>query len=390
MKVAILGAGVAGVSTAIALRQKGFHVSIYERHEKQSSIGAGVVLWPNASFVLGRLGVLDEVKAVAGRPTKMQRLSVQNDDLGALDIGLINHHMAHPSLSILRRDLQSILIAKLNTLNVSIQYGHTVEDIKAITSEQTEVYFQNGLRVSADVIIGADGRMASTARHFVCGEHAPVFQGMINWIGVFESENDIFSEIVVSDYWGIGERFGIVPVAANKAYWAGGVACDQIGTREPANYKTELTGIFSDWPEPVRQMIEHTPVHQINKIYLHDHDPTPIWHRNNLIMIGDAAHAPLPTSGQGACQALEDAWHIANCLETFPDNLYQAFEKFTALRLAKTTSITMAGRGLAASLFNRDKEFCRLRNENSKQTDFEKAAVGMAHLWGQHLPILMT
>ncbi len=387
MKIAILGAGVAGVSTAISLKQKGFDVCLYERHGCASNIGAGIVAWPNATFVLDQLGVLSEIRAVSGRPAKMQRLSNRGEALGAIDIVQINQRMGYPSLSILRRDLQRILINKLESLGVHIQYSHAVVDIKTTDSDQAEVHFQNGLKVSADIIVGADGRMASAARQYVCEDNEPVYQGFINWVGVFETEADIFRDLSISDYWGTGERFGIVPIESGRAYWAGGIACREVGQKNPSEYKIELNTVFSDWPAPVRQMINETPNNQINKIFVHDHNPTQTWHKNNLIVIGDAAHAPLPTSGQGACQALEDTWHLANCLHQSPHHPHKAFVDFTTIRFAKTTSITMAARGFASTLFNPDEEFCRSRNENSKVTDFKNAARGMATLWGQHLPL---
>lgn len=387
MKIAILGGGVAGVSAAIALKQKGFDVSVYERHASAANIGAGIVVWPNAAYVLEQLGVLSEVEAVSGRPTKMRRLSNTNDSLGTIDIEIINGHMGHPSLSVLRSDFQNILIAKLESLGVVIQYAHTVTNIETRSPGQAEVRFQNGLKIAADVLIGADGRMTSCARQYVHADNAPVYQGFINWIGVYESEEEYFEEIAVTDYWGVGERFGIVPVSKRMAYWAGGAACADIGPRNPADYKQELGSIFSDWPEPVRMMIDRTPVERINKIYVHDHDPIRTWHKHNLIAIGDAAHAPLPTSGQGACQALEDAWHLANCLKDSPHDLQRAFVKFTGIRSEKTANIIMAARGFAASLFNRDEKFCAARNANSRNTDFAKVAVAMARGWAQHLPL---
>lgn len=387
MKVAILGAGVAGVATAIALKQSGFDVSIYERHEHVSTIGAGIVVWPNAAYVLEQLGVLDEIEAVAGHPVKMRRLSHANEDLGVLDIELINRYMGYPSLSVLRGEFQNILISRLESFGVAIQYAHTVTAIESRNTSQAEVHFQNGSIISADVIVGADGRMASYARRYVHGENAPVYQGFINWIGTFESSEKLTDEIAVMDYWGVGERFGIVPITPNKAYWAGGAASKNIGTRNPADYKEELLSLFAEWPTPIRQIIEGTPTERINKVYVHDHDPLPVWHKHNVIVLGDAAHAALPTSGQGACQALEDAWHLANCLKENPQNLSQVFATFTALRFEKTAGIIGAGRGLAASLFNRDKTFCMARNANSKNTDFSKMAAGMSRAWAQHLPL---
>lgn len=387
MNIAILGGGVAGVSSAIALKKNGFDVSVYERHGSVTNIGAGIVLWPNATYVLDQLGVLNDIRAISGSPTSMRRISSANEYLGAIEIERINGLMRYPSLSILRSDFQNILIAKLESLGATIQYAHTVSNIKTNDKDQAEVYFQNGSSITADILIGADGRMASYARQYVVGVNAPVYQGFINWIGVFESKDDFFEDIAVEDYWGVGERFGIVPITKRKAYWAGGVACDNIGPRNPAEYKTELGSIFDDWPQPVRMMIHQTPVERINKVYVHDHNPIQTWHKHNLVVIGDAAHAPLPTSGQGACQALEDAWHLANILSDNSHDLQKAFSKFTEIRFEKTSGIIMAARGFASSLFNRDKNFCLARNENSKNTDYTKVATAMSHGWAQHLPL---
>ena len=96
------------------------------------------------------------------------------------------------------------------------------------------------------------------------------------------------------------------------------------------------------WPGPIPTIIEGTPESAINKIFVHDHEPITVWHRDNVLLLGDSAHAPLPTSGQGACQAMEDAWHLARCLQDHPDSLQEAFQSYTALRLKKTSAITAA------------------------------------------------
>ena len=387
VKIAILGGGAAGISSAIALKQKGFDVSIYERNETATNIGAGIVVWPNAAYVLEQLGMLNMVKAVSGYPSKMHRLTSANESLGTLDIELINKHMGFPSLSILRSGFHEILISKLESLGVSILYGHKAINIETNNNNQVEVHFETGLKITADVLVGADGRMASVARRYVYGGNKPVYQNFINWIGVFESAHDFFEEIAVLDYWGVGERFGIVPINKRKAYWAGGIACSAIGLKNPKEYKHELAAVFSHWPQPVQRMIQHTPIERINKIYVHDHNPISTWHKHNLIVIGDAAHAALPTSGQGVCQALEDAWHLANCLEENPGDLPRALVKFTEIRFEKTAGIIRAARGFAAMLFNCDEKFCSARNTNSRSTDYAKVAAAMANGWGQHLPL---
>ncbi|MEZ9233837.1 FAD-dependent monooxygenase [Vibrio amylolyticus] len=386
MNIGILGGGIGGLSTAIALKQEGFDVSIYERHTKPSEIGAGIVCWPNASFILEQLGVLDKVAKVSGSINYMNRFSSTGEPIGSLDINELSRLMKYSSYSIIRKDLMNILIQRTIELNINIHYGYEATKISN-ENLNTEVLFSNGKRIQPDLIIGADGRMKSLARKYVSGSNAPIYQGFINWVGVIENESVNFSELSVSDYWGVGERFGIVPVSKSKAYWAGGAVSKNINEINPNKYKTELNSIFSGWSDIIAKVINGTPQSRINKIYVHDHDPINLWHKNNLVLLGDAAHSPLPTSGQGACQALEDAWHLTRCLKANINNLPKAFLSFTELRKTKTSGITMGGRQLASSIFNQDAEFCKHRNIASKNTNYQNAVVGMAKGWSSGLPI---
>ena len=386
MNISVLGGGIGGLSTAIALKQEGFNVSVYERHSNPSGIGAGIVCWPNASFVLEQLGILDEVAKVSGSLNYMNRFSRTGESIGSLNINELNRLMKYPSYSIIRKDLMRILIQRTIELKIDVYYQHEVIGLSD-THGSTTVKFSNGKSIKPDIIIGADGRMRSLSRQYVNGSNTPVYQGFINWVGVFESKSVNFSDLSVSDYWGAGERFGIVPISNNKAYWAGGVVSKKISEINPSQYKSELNSLFSGWPELITRIINETPESHINKIYVHDHDPIDKWYKNNVILLGDAAHSPLPTSGQGACQALEDAWHITRCLKENITDISKAFEQFTELRKSKTSGITMGGRQLASSIFNQDAEFCKHRNLASKNTNYQGAVIGMAQGWSSGLPI---
>jgi 2-polyprenyl-6-methoxyphenol hydroxylase-like FAD-dependent oxidoreductase len=120
---------------------------------------------------------------------------------------------------------------------------------------------------------------------------------------------------------------------------------------------------------------------------VHDHDPIKVWHKDNVVLLGDAAHSALPTSGQGACQALEDAWHLAKYLADSANTIDQAFALYTQIRQAKTTAITMGGRALATSIFNPDSKACKYRDEKSKQTDYQQMVIAMAKGWSSGLPL---
>jgi len=378
--IIIIGAGIAGLSTAIALKQKGFDVTVYERHPSAQTIGAGIVLWSNASYVLNELGLLEAVKKIASKPQKMQRMSNTNDALGCLDIEIINHEISFDSYAILRKEFQEILLNTLHKLGVNIEYNHNITDIISIENK-AYVVFENDKRVTADVIIGADGRMNSQARKYILGENIPKYQSFINWVGTYTSKEKLFESMDILDYWGVGERFGIVPIDAHTCYWAGGIFSAEIEGKNPLKYKDELKKVFSKYPLFVSKIIEKSATKDINKIYLHDHEPTNIWHKHNLVMLGDAAHAALPTSGQGSAQALEDAWHFSNLLSKHSEDIQFVFEKFTQTRYNKTTSIIQSGRALARSIFNNDEAYCHHRNEESKKADFALLAEGMGRGW---------
>ena len=387
MKVVIIGAGVGGLSVAIALKQKGIDAVIFERQRERADIGAGIVLWPNAVFVLKELELLACVESVSGKLTQMRRVSNRGVDLGIIDIHQLNQRMGFSSLSILRCDLMKILESRALALGVTIHYHHEVDELVSDHSQTAHIVLTNGKRVDADVIIGADGRMNSIARKFVLGANEPVYQGFINWVGVYQSERAVFNDMAVMDFWGVGKRFGIVPVSATKAYWAGGAASSEILAKDPGRFKDELHSLFHKWPDPITELLASTSLNAINKIYVHDHDPVEQWHKNNVILMGDAAHAPLPTSGQGACQALEDAWFLTNSLLDKAASLEENLNSYTALRMAKTAAVTLGGRQLAQSIFNLDVEYCRQRDLNSSKTDFGKLVEGMANGWSSGLPM---
>ena len=387
MTIKILGAGIGGLTTAIALKKKGFDVEVYERHESRSDIGAGIICWPNASFVLNELGMLDDIALQSGMPVNMRRLSNEDKDLGVLNILKLNEIMGHLSFSILRKDLMKTLESHLFKHGIKVKYGKTIEKLVSDPSGSTSIHFEHGAIHHADIIVGADGRMSSKTRAFVNDDNHPVYQGFINWIGICETSEPIFSDIEVRDYWGVGKRFGIVPISSRKAYWAGGMAASKVGNKTPASYKSDLLDLFQGWPLPIETIINETLLENINKIYVYDHNPMETWHRDNVLLIGDAAHAPLPTSGQGACQAIEDAWHLAEILEKNDGSLESLFQKFTTIRSPKTKNITLGARQFASTLFSTDKLECEQRNSNSMNTDYNSVIKGMAKSWSNGLPI---
>ncbi|KAA5539750.1 FAD-dependent oxidoreductase [Roseiconus nitratireducens] len=386
MNVAIIGGGVAGLATAISLDQLGMSVALYERRSSVRHLGAGVICWPNASFVLEQLGMLEELRSVAGRVSAMRRRSKDGQELGLLNIARIDEAIGYPSLSVLRSNLMQTLLRRVTSREIPVQYGAHAVSIERGPSG-LKVRFADGTAITCEIVVGADGRMESIARQFVAPGTRPVFQGFTNWIGIHRFERPRFHQMEILDYWGVGARFGIVPVSENTAYWAGGVASTTCHSECDGQRLDQLRNVFDGWPSAISEVIANASESNVRHLPLYDHDSVSTWHRDNVIMIGDAAHAALPTSGQGVAQALEDAWWLAREFAAAPCSPETAMAAFTRRRLEKTTRIMQAGRQLAKTLFSSDPDICERRDRQAEQTDYANMASGMAAAWSAGLPL---
>jgi len=297
MNIVILGAGVAGIAAAIALTERGHAVRVFERRPLATTLGAGVTLWPNATFVLEELGMLSAITAAGGRPRLMARFDDRGAPLGTIDIGAIDAQMGSPTISILRRELQRILLARAAALAIPVSYGRPGREV-GDTGRVAWVTFDDGERVEGDLVVGADGRMASAARRYVAGTHGPVFQGFVNWVGTAETAAPIVERAhEIQDYWGVGLRFGIVPIDARRVYWAGGEAAARDEARATTPLREQVRERFAGWPEIITTIVEASAPESIRRIAVYDLEPLARWHRGRVLVVGDAAHASLPDPG---------------------------------------------------------------------------------------------
>jgi len=342
-RIAIVGAGVAGMALAILATKKGYQVSLYERNSDISSLGAGVTLWSNAMFVLQQMGLEKDINRVAGTPHFMRQFNQDGVKLAELDIEEVNRLSGYPSVSILRRDLMHILAKALEHLEVKIQFNAAIE------AQDIEV-----LKQDYELVVGADGRMNSVVRQSLFMDKdsdraRPCYQGFINIIGISHMPEREMGN-AIQDFRGNNERFGIVPVKAGLYYWAAGWQSPLDKDKPLSVCYEEMHSRFQHWPDPVIKMLESYDKNSLNHIFVHDLNPLPHWHQDNVLIIGDAAHAPLPTSGQGACQALEDAWHLVQCMGKH-NELDKVLAGFYQMRIDKTTAAQRVGRQVAKNIF---------------------------------------
>ncbi|TMP75019.1 FAD-dependent monooxygenase [Pseudoalteromonas sp. S1608] len=337
--IAIIGAGVAGLAFAIFARKQGIKVTIYERNSHFSSIGAGVTLWPNAMFVIKQMGLINKFSQLGGQPSFMRQFSRADTQHAEFDIKALNSTSGFPTITILRRDLISILARELKSLSATIHFNRSIN---------TEDIHQ--LKKQFDLVIGCDGRMHSAARELLYHNTVlPKYQGFINIIGISKMDLAAFNQSI-HDYRNKTERFGIVPVANNFCYWAAAWPSKIDKTKQIDDWYNEMRLRFKNWPEKIQTVFNYSEQNSIKQLFVHDLDPLPYWHNENLLIIGDAAHAPLPTSGQGASQALEDVWHLSQILNK-GEQLETVLKRFYETRINKTTTAQQIGRQVAKQIF---------------------------------------
>ncbi|WCN08105.1 FAD-dependent monooxygenase [Marinomonas mediterranea] len=375
-KIAIIGAGISGMALAILAKRKGFQVCVYERNHNISSIGAGITLWPNAMFVLEKMGLSHKIEYVGGHPTFIRQFDKNGTQKSELNIEEVNALCGASSVTILRRHLMKILHEALEDVDVKIHFNHPIA-----TQEIDKI------REDVDLVVGCDGRMNSSVRQYLYADGAsPQYQGFINIIGISQLTGNL-SDHAIQDYRFNNdkekqERFGIVPIKNGLCFWAAAWRTDMNKKKPLSDWYHEMHQRFRLWPESVQNVLKNYDKASLNRIFVHDLDPLPYWHKENVLMIGDAAHAALPTSGQGACQALEDAWHLMQCLDNEGNqknemDLHSLLTQFFQKRISKTTTAQIIGRQVAQQIFRAQTEPDIAAKRISAQQ--------LSHLWMQGL-----
>ena len=354
MKTIVLGAGIGGLTAALALKQKGIDVDVYERSPVLTDVGAGISLWPNALKALYQLGLrpaLDGVSfvsmdgAVRSRDGTVLSRTTADQFIARLGLPVVVFH---------RGDLLAVLVDAAR--DVPIHTGHEGQDVEQDANGVT-VRFANGACARGDVLIGADG-LRSVVRDRVGVPGALKYSGYTAWRGVAPFET---AGLMAGETLGSGQRFGIAPIHGNRVYW---YATDNVpeGQREPPlETKARLTRLFADWHEPVPGLIRSTREDAILRNDIYDRDPAEQWGSGRITLLGDAAHPMTPNLGQGACQAIEDALVLAHHLSSGSD-VEPSLRRYEAERIPRTRSVVTASRRVGALFQVESRAFCRLRD----------------------------
>ncbi len=359
MRAIVVGAGIGGLSTAIALRRVGVEATVFERAGELKEIGAGVALAANAVRALRGLGLADAIKDIGVPVRDAEICSWQGEVLSRLPVLEIEQRVGAESMAVHRADLQAVLLKELGQEKVRL-------GAKCVGFEQGEegvvAWFGDGREERGDLLIGADG-LRSAIRTQLIGDGPPRYAGYTAWRAVVKPERELLPPGYARETWGRGARFISVQIGEGRVYWAATRNAPQGEEEAPvaSRRKSAVSEIVRGWHEPIEELVSSTEETSILRTDIYDRKPVKRWSKGWVTLLGDAAHPMTPDLGQGACQAIEDAVALARCLSE-EGSVASALQLYVAWRVPRTTALIRSSRRVGQVGQLQNPLACWLRN----------------------------
>lgn len=335
-RAVVVGAGIGGLTAAIALKQAGWDVAVYERAPEIREVGAGITLWTNAVKVLRKLGVGEAVESVAAPINTSELRSWRGKLLVRADFGALGRKLGAPSVGVHRADLQAKLADAFGRENIHlgmtcVAYNQDEKGANALFAEGDEIRGQ--------ILVGADG-IKSLVRGQLLGPETLRYAGYTAWRGVGLIERPEVPVGVTALAMGRGSQVGMLPIGGGRTYWFASANVPPDQAPGSGGNKADLLKRFGDWWPAFPAAVEATPDSAIIRNDIYDRPPVRKWTDGRVTLLGDAAHPTTPNMGQGACQAIESGYVLAKWLkeaETAEAGLL-AYEQARFDRTAKITN----------------------------------------------------
>lgn len=356
MKVGIIGGGIGGLTTAIALKKLGFRIKVYESAASIKPLGAGLSLAANALKAYADLGLLEKIIKKGAALENFCLYSESGQLLSYTNSLDVKKKFGIDNITVHRAELHDILISSLD--EDVLLLGKKLKSLE--NGKIIKLQFEDGTFDEADCLIAADG-IHSVVRKYCLPDARIRYAGYTCWRAVIKNPLKAADPKSFSETWGSKGRFGLVPIGNQQLYW---YAC--INSAQD-DYKTKNMGIeglyevFKNHHKPIPQVLEKSLNAQYIQSDIIDLEPLNQYAFDNLVLIGDAAHAMTPNIGQGACQAIEDAVILSNCMQKFP-NPNEAFKRFEQVRLRRVQEIVKTSRRVGKVAQINNKFVCKLRN----------------------------
>jgi 2-polyprenyl-6-methoxyphenol hydroxylase-like FAD-dependent oxidoreductase len=307
-RIAIVGAGVGGLTAAIALRRAGADVAVYEQTAEPQELGAGLHLWSNAVRALREIELGDRIEPLALEVELEQIHKASGKRVVEWPVGELGRTVGAPSIALTRPRLFRALLEALghDAVELGRRLTHFEEDEAGV-----ELRFEDGSTERCDLLVAADG-LWSIVRSRIHGESPPRYAGYTSWRALVP-EGDEKGPAIVRQYWGRGARFVHFRVGDGMRYCVA-LANAPGDERDPADgARVFLLERFKSFAAPVPGLIESAATWLRTDIT--DRKPIDSWGSGRVTLLGDAAHPMTPNTSQGAGMAIEDAAVLARLVE---------------------------------------------------------------------------
>lgn len=340
LDIIIAGAGMGGLTAALALQQAGHRVRLFERAQDLAPIGAAISIWPNGVKVLEQLGLGSAIAAVSGDMQTMSYRDHHGQLLTRFSLLPLYEAVGRPARPIARAHLQRLLLEAVGAERVTLGVG--CEGFEQEAAGVT-VLLGDGRRERADLLIAADGTHSRLRERVVGQAVTREYCGYVNWNGRVRIAPDLAEAHDWAQFVGAHQRVSLMPMGGDEFYFFFDVPLPKGTPNERSRYRAELAEHFAGWAPPVQRLIERLDPQGVARVEIHDTRPLPTLVQGRVALLGDSAHAMAPDLGQGGCQAMEDAWVLARCLDTEQDPL-AALQAYEAARLERVAGIVERAR----------------------------------------------
>lgn len=342
MNITIIGAGMAGLTTGIALKKFGHQVSIYEQAEQILPVGAAISLWSNGVKCLNYLGLTEHVAKLGGQMDNLAYVDgLTGDVMTQFSLYPLIEEVGQRPYPVSRAELQNMLMDAFGREDI-----HLGKKMVALVDDgqQVTVRFADGSEVQTELLVGADGTHSMT-RAYVLGEKVERrYAGYVNWNGLVEISPDLAPADQWTTFVGEGKRASLMPVADHRFYFFFDVPLPAGLENDRSQYKVLLKEYFKGWCPQVQHLIDAIDEQRTNRVEIHDIEPFTDFYKGNVVIVGDAAHSTTPDIGQGGCQAMEDAIYLARALQINTLGLQDSLRRYQNKRNERANELVLRAR----------------------------------------------
>ncbi|SCC22978.1 FAD-dependent monooxygenase [Bacillus mycoides] len=356
--VIIIGGGIAGLCAAIFLQKIGVDVKVYDKNIEPTVAGAGIIIAPNAIQALEPYGISKQIKKFWNESDGFNLVSEKGSILSKLTIPT-----CYPKMySIHRKNLHQLLLSELQ--KGTVEWGKECVKIEQNEENALKILFQDGSEALGNILIAADG-IHSIVRKQATQRDGYRYAGYTCWRGVTPTHNLSLTNDFI-ETWGANGRFGIVPLPNNEVYWYALINAKARDPKYKAYTTADLYSHFKNYHNPIPAILKNAS--DVNMIHRDIVDITPMKHffDKRIVFIGDAAHALTPNLGQGACQAIEDAIILAECIKNNA-HYRQAFIEYEQKRRNRIKKISNTAWNIGKMAQMESKPLIILRNQVMKR-----------------------